>query len=134
MLVPMDIKAGSKRNIVPIFFRTLILAADTESAAGIITGLGKAAVAYNTATLTAYYKRQGEAAATAITLAAGTIGTFVSGGLILVDDTNAPGLCEFGIPDTVVRKGAKWATISFKGITGVEEITLLLNLARSIAY
>lgn len=128
MLVPMRIHVGSKNNIVPIFLRTLVLAADTESAAGILTGLGKTAQAFNTATLTAYYKRSNEAAATAITLVAGTIGTFVSGGFIKVDDTNMPGLYEFSIPNDVVRKGAKSAVISFKGITGVEEISLLLDL------
>lgn len=133
MLVGAFIKPGSKRNIARLFFRNLILAADAESGPDVLTGTGKTAIAYNTATLTAYYIRQGQTTATAITLAAGTIGTWSSGGFIKIDDTNMPGLYEFGIPDAAVAHGADYVDITFKGITGVEQITLHVELIRSLA-
>src|SRR3990167_8511422 len=56
-------------------------------------------LAYDTAGLTAYYYRQNAAGETAITLATMTLGTWGTGGLIVVDNTNMPGLIQLGLPD-----------------------------------
>lgn len=63
------------------------------------TGAGLTGLAYNAAGLTAYYFREGDAAATAISLATMTVGTWASGGLKLVDNTNTPGLVQLGLPN-----------------------------------
>jgi hypothetical protein len=65
------------------------------------TGAGLTGVVYNTSGLTGYYYRDGDASTTSISLVTATLGTFTSGGWILVDATNMPGVYEVGIPNAV---------------------------------
>jgi hypothetical protein len=83
-------------------------------------GAGKTALAYNTSGLTCYYKRSNGTAAVSVTLAnITTLGTFVSGGFKLIDDTNMPGLYEFHPPNAALASGAKWVTFYFQGVSGL---------------
>lgn len=67
----------------------------------VTTGAGLTGLVYNTSGLIAYYLRDGDASATAITLATATLGTWATGGFIVVDGTHMPGLYEVGLPNAV---------------------------------
>src|SRR4030095_8813784 len=73
----------------------------------VTTGAGLTGLLYNSASLTAYYIREGSASATAITLATMTVGTWVSGGFKEVDATNMPGLYELGVPDAALASAPR---------------------------
>ena len=92
------------------------------------TGAGKTGIAYNTSGLTAYYHRQGSNAATAITLATKTLGTWATGGFVEVSSANMPGLYEFGIPDAALASGATWVVIMLFGVTNMAPVTLEIQL------
>lgn len=92
------------------------------------TGAGLTGLAYNTAGLTAYYYRQGAAAATAITLATMTLGTWATGGFVVVDGTNAPGLYQLGLPDAAVAGGADYVDVYLKGATNMVQTVARIQL------
>jgi len=86
------------------------------------TGAGKTGLAYNTGSLTCYYKRSNGTASVAVTLAnITTLGTFVSGGFKEIDGTNMPGIYEFHPPDAAFASGAKEVVFYFKGASGMVE-------------
>lgn len=95
----------------------------------VTTGAGLTGLAFNTASLTAYYTRQ-NAAATAITLATQTAtGAYSSGGFVAVDGTNMPGLYRLDIPDAVLATGVNSAYIMLKGATNMEPCVIEIQLA-----
>jgi hypothetical protein len=102
----MDIKAGSTSRRIPVFIQ------DTSKS----TGVGLAGLAYNSTNLVCYYWREdeGNAGATAVTLASATRGTFTSSGFVEKDATNLPGHYEFGIPNAAIATGAKWVSVQFR--------------------
>lgn len=105
-----DYVAGSTSIVETVFIQ------DSAST----TGGGKAGLAYNTASLTCYYKRSNGTASVSVTLAdITTLGTFVSGGFKAIDGTNMPGLYEFHPPDAAVASGAKHVTFYFQGASGM---------------
>lgn len=83
------------------------------------TGAGLTGLAYNTASLVCYYHRSNSSSATSITLASATAGTFTSGGFVVVDGTNMPGLYQLGIPNAAFASGAKYVTVMCKGATNM---------------
>lgn len=106
------IQKGSKSKTIPV---------PLESSAAAGTGLtGKAF-----GDVTCYYKREGAEAEVAVTMAAGTIGTWATGGWVEVDATNNPGVYEFGVPDAAILKGADWAIFSFV-VSGAYELPPML--------
>jgi len=92
------------------------------------TGAGKTGIAYNTSGLTAYYHRQGSNAATEITLATKTLGTWATGGFVEVSSANMPGLYELGIPGAALASGATWVVIMLFGVTNMAPVTLEIEL------
>lgn len=94
------------------------------------TGGGKTGLAFNTASLAAYYIRPGDASATAISLATATVGTWATGGFKEVDATNMPGLYEFSVPDALLNAtGTKrHVTILFKGAAGMAPLPVEIAL------
>ena len=93
------------------------------------TGVGLTGLAFNTASLTAYYTRQ-NAAATAITLATQTAtGAYSSGGFVAVDGTNIPGLYRLDIPDAVLASGVNQAYVMLKGAANMEPCVIEIELA-----
>lgn len=92
-----------------------VLLQDSSSA----TGAGLTALVYNSAGLTCYYARD-KGAATAIALATQTAtGAFSSGGFVLKDDTNMPGVYRLDVPDAAIASGAKSVVIYFRGATNL---------------
>ena len=76
------------------------LVRDTSST----TGAFLTALAYNTAGIKAYYHVEGAASPVKITLSAGVVGTWSSGGFSIIDATNMP-LYELGVPNAAFASG-----------------------------
>lgn len=99
--------AGATSKSVDVF---LVQNAGATSPGNPITGL-----AYNTSSLTGYYRKGATGTLTAITLATQTVGgAYSSGGFVEISSTNAPGAYRFDIPDTVIATAGE-ANITFNG-------------------
>lgn len=109
------IQRGSKSKTIPVTLESEATPGDG------LTGITNSDV-------TCYYKRQGDAASTAVTLAAGTLGSWVSGGFKEVDATNLPGVYEVGLPDAAIASGADWVVLSFVLATANEVPPVLVVL------
>ncbi len=93
------------------------------------TGAGLTGLAFGSAGLTAYYYREGAASAVAITLATATLGTWATGGFIVVDGTNMPGAYVLSIPDAALASGANSVVVMLKGATNMAPVLLELQLS-----
>jgi hypothetical protein len=95
----------------------------------VTTGAGLTGLVYNTASLTAYYHRQGSAA-TSISLAtlASATASYSSGGFVVVDGTNMPGLYRFDVPDACLASGVDEVVIMLKGAANMEPVVLEIQL------
>jgi hypothetical protein len=111
------IKAGSTSVTVPIFVQ------DTTST----TGGGLGSLVYNTASLAAKYRRQGDSSWTTITLATATLGAFTSGGFV-TDGGPVTGGYEVGIPDAALATGAKWCEVVYYGAANMLPVLLEFEL------
>ena len=119
-MAKLTVKAGSTSRLEHVFIL------DSTSA----TGAGKTAL--TNASVTAFYFRPGDTTTTgrSITLAAGTLGTWSSGGFIQVNATDMPGLYEIGIPNAIFAAGVNHAVVMIKG-TGIAPVLLEYEL---VAY
>lgn len=93
------------------------------------TGGRKTGLAYNTASLTAYYVRNG-GSATSITLAtlAAANSAHSDGGFKEVDSTNMPGVYRLDLPDAAVASGADSVVITLRGATGMVQVSAEIQL------
>lgn len=94
-----------------------------SSTGGPLTGL-----AWNAASLTWYYIRNGANADTQVTLAAGTLGTWSSGGFIVVDATGMPGVYEIGVPNAAIVTGADTVHMMLQGATNMTPVLIEIEL------
>jgi len=94
----------------------------------VTTGAGLTGLAYNTSSLTCYYHRNTASADVAVSLATMTLGTWATGGFIVVDGTNMPGLYQFGIPNAALASGADSVVFYFTGATNLAPIVLEIEL------
>lgn len=118
----LTLKAGATSQIVNVFIRDL---SDNN-------GLGKTAVAWNTATLTASYTRAG-AAPVAITLATQTpTGAFSSGGFCLYDDTTAPGLYRLDVPNAALVAGVTHVDVCIQGVADASPEQIRIQLSPNV--
>ncbi len=117
-MAKLSILKGTTSKLLDIFIQ------DSSSA----VGAGLTGLVYNSGSLTAYYYREGANAAVAITLATMTLGTWATGGLIVVDGTNMPGLYQLGIPDAALAAGAKSVVVMLKGATNMAPVLLEIEL------
>lgn len=115
----LKIKEGTTSKLMRIFIQ------DSSST----TGAGLTGLVYNSAGLTAYYLPEGDATATAITLATMTAGTWASGGFDEVDATNMPGVYEVGLPDAVVDATSEGSVlVMLKGATNMAPVLAEIEL------
>jgi len=111
------IKAGTTSHMEPI--RVF----DSSSSTWAYLG----SIVYNTAGLVGKYRREGDAAWTAITLATATAGTFVNGGWAV--PTGGPtGSYEVHIPDAALATGAKWVEVEYSGVADMVPVRMLIEL------
>ena len=108
--------AGSTSNMVPVLLR------DTTST----TGGGLSGLVYNTANLVAEYRREGQSSWTAISLSAGTLGTYSSGGFVA--DGSRAGAYELGLPDAAVAAGVRWVAVRLRGAANMLAETIMIPL------
>lgn len=94
-----------------------------STAGGLLTGL-----AFNTAGLKAYYYREGAGSSVAITLATMTLGTWATGGFIVIDGTNMPGTYQLGVPNAALAAGAKSVLIELSGAATLNPIIIIIEL------
>lgn len=116
-----------------------IAGGSTETEAGVPSHEGKTGLAYDDFDNTnqGSYRRDGETADTEFTIATATLGTWVSAGFVLIDDTNMPGVYEFGIPNAcLLGGGAKFCDIilPFALTVAATTVRIHIDLIRSIAY
>lgn len=112
--------AGSTSKSILI---KLVQDAAATSPGEAITGL-----AYNTASLTAYYKINGTGTATAITLATQTAtGAWSSGGFVECDATNMPGLYRLDVPNAAIATAGEVA-ITLQGAADLAAHTVTVQL------
>lgn len=113
-------KRGDTSNILQVFVQ------DSSST----TGAGLAGLAFNTSGLTAYYHRDVDTTATAITLATMTVGTFTSSGFKEIDATNMPGWYQFCPPDTALAATSTPHSVGFhlKGATNMAPLPIEVQL------
>lgn len=92
------------------------------------TGAGKTGLAFNTASLAAYYARP-RSTPVAITLVTQTVtGAYSSGGFVEVDATNMPGLYRLDVPDGALATGQDSVVIMLKGATGMAPVVAEIEL------
>ncbi len=91
-------------------------------------GSGLTGLVYNSGSLTWYYIREGDASATAVTLATMTVGTFASGGFKEVDATNLPGVYEIGVPNASLATGSNSVVMMLKGATNMTPVLIEIEL------
>lgn len=90
-------------------------------------------MAYNDASLTAYYKKGSVGAITALTLATQTAtGAHSDGGLVELSATNYEGVYRFDISDTIVATGNDRASIVIRGRTSLQPIVINIDLVDPI--
>lgn len=93
-----------------------IVIGDTSS----IVGAGLPGLVFNTAGLTAYYRKGATGTPTAISLVTQTVtGAWTSGGFVEVDAVHMKGQYRFDIPDTILAS-APYAIICFYGATNMQ--------------
>lgn len=103
--------------------RRFIFIADTSST----TGAGLANLTHSSSGLVAYYIAGDSSNEEPITLVSGTLGTYVSGGFVAVDNTNMPGWYEIGIPDAALDGGNQVA-IQYRGATNMAPVNIYIDL------
>ena len=111
-------KVGATSQILQVFIQ------DSSSTTGAgLTGLTDAS-----ASLTAYYHRDTDTTATAISLVTMTIGTFTSSGFIEIDATNMPGWYQFCPPNAALASGAVSVGIHLKGAANMAPLPIEIDL------
>ncbi len=98
----------------------------------VTTGAGLTGLVFNSASLTAYYHRDTDTTATAITLVTMTVGTFTSGGFKEIDATHMPGWYQFCPPNLALASGAKSCAIHLKGATNMTPVPIEVQLTVGI--
>ena len=102
-------RAGATSQIFQVFIQ------DSSST----TGAGLTGLVFNSSSLTAYYHRDTDTTATAITLVTMTVGTFTSSGFKEIDATNMPGWYQFCPPNAALASGAASVGFHLKGATNM---------------
>lgn len=101
--------AGSTSQTVDVFIK------DSSST----TGAGLAGLVFNSASLTAYYRKGATGAATAITLATQTVGgAYSSGGFVEIQATNMIGIYRLDIPNAAIDTSG-FVTLYLYGATNM---------------
>ncbi len=93
-----------------------------------VTGAPYTGLLYNTSSLVAYYYREGAGAAVAITLVTMTLGTWTSGGFIVVNATGHPGMYQLAVPDAALASGADSVIVTLSGASNMAPCNLEIAL------
>lgn len=108
---------GATSQILQIFI------ADSSST----TGAGLTGLVFNTSSLTAYYHKDLDTTATAISLVTMTVGTFTSSGFKEIDATNMPGWYQFCPPNAALSTGSSVGFL-LKGAANMAPLPIEVDL------
>lgn len=111
-------KVGATSQILQVFIQ------DSSST----TGAGLTGLVFNTSSLTAYFHRDTDTTATAISLVTMTVGTFTSSGFKEIDATNLPGFYQLCPPNTALASGAASVVIMLKGAANMAPLPIEIDL------
>jgi hypothetical protein len=111
----LTVKTGSTSRLEHVF----ILDSTSTTGAG-KTGLTNASV-------TMHFFRPADTTVTPVTLSAGTLGTWTTGGFKEVDAPNMPGVYEIGMPNAVFAATFNHSVVMIKG-TGIAPVVLEYDL------
>lgn len=114
----LKLKGGTTSRLMRIFV------SDSSST----TGAGLAGLTSGSSGLTWYWCRSGDSSTTAVTIAAGTLGTWSSGGFVAVDGTNMPGVYEVGIPNAAIAAGSPAVHMMLKGATNMTPVLVEIEI------
>lgn len=135
------VKPNTQKFIATMYVAKSVASEDTETTYDVPLGIPATALTYASWSKCSYIRGgvQGQAgtADTAVTLAALTaVGTWVSGGFLKIDDTNAPGLYQFGVPNAAIASGAAYVDFVFAASAEANFCSnhLRIHLARSLAH
>ncbi len=117
-MAKLSILKGTTSKLLDVFIQ------DSSSA----TGAGLTGLVFNSGSLTGYYYREGAGSAVAITLATMTLGTWATGGFVVIDGTNMPGAYQLSIPDAALAAGANSVIVMLKGATNMAPVLLEIEL------
>jgi hypothetical protein len=117
-MAKLSLVQGATSKLVQVFIQN----------SSLTTGAGLTGLAYSTSSLTAYYYREGAGSSVAITLATMTLGTWATGGFVVVDSTNMPGVYQLAIPNAALASGAKSVTIFLQGAANMAPVALEIEL------
>lgn len=118
----LQVKKGITSKLLNIFIQD----------SSVTTGAGLTGLVFNSAGLTAYYYREGAASAVAITLTTMVLGTWTTGGFIVIDGTNMPGCYQLSIPDLALATGANSVIVMLKGATNMAQLPLEIELVDNV--
>lgn len=90
-------------------------------------GRGLTGLVFNSAGLTAYFIKEGDASPTAITLVTATVGTWVSGGFVQISAANMPGWYELHLPNAAIASGRSCG-VMLKGAANMVQCVLEIEL------
>ncbi len=107
-------------------FQIFITASNATTFAG-LTGL-----AYSSGSLVAYYHKDTNTTATAITLVDMTVGTFTSSGFKEIDATNMPGWYQFCPPNACFSSGNS-VVFSLQGAANMRQVTIEVDMTATPA-
>lgn len=111
------IQKGSTSKLARIFIQDSTLS----------DGSGLTGLLYNSSGLTAYYIKESQSTATAITLATMTVGTWATGGFKEIDATNLPGVYEIGLPNACLTTNDS-VLVMLKGATNMAPVVMEIQL------
>ena len=103
--------------------RRLVFIGDSSST----TGAGIANLTHASAGLVCWYFAGDLSNDIQVTLVAGTLGTYTSGGFVAVDNTNMPGWYEIGIPNAALDGGNE-VCIQIRGATNMVPVNIYIEL------
>lgn len=110
-------RSGATSNILQIFIQD---SSQTDNR-------GLAGLAFNTGSLIAYYHRDTDTAAVAISLVTMTVGTFTAGGFKEVDATHMPGVYQFCPPDAAMTGGSS-VMFQLQGAANMKQTNIEIDL------
>lgn len=99
-----------------------------------IDGTEYTGLVWNTGSLVANYYRQNAADDTSITLATATLGTWATGGFIVIDASTRPGWYQLHIPDAALANsaGVDQVTIVVRGAANMRPVNIICDLVDSL--
>ena len=122
--VDLTVHNGATSQLISFFVQ--------DSSQTVIKGL--TGLAWNTSGLTAYYLRDIDNASVQITLATATLGTWATGGFIVADGTNMPGVYQLGIPNAALNgTGEKQCWIYLQGAANMSPRILTIAVTATDA-